>query len=83
LGNAPSPLTEGLTDYDLLVRVESGQVPVKPTFVGGFGSSHLGGGANFGFGDGSVRWLSQSIDQAVYRRLGHRCDGELIDDGAF
>ena len=40
-------------------------------------------GANFAFGDGSVRFLKQTIDQAVYRRLGHRSDGELIDDEAY
>ena len=56
---------------------------ISPTFVGGFGSSHIGAGANFAFGDGSVRFLKQTIDQAVYRRLGHRSDGEPIDEDAY
>jgi prepilin-type N-terminal cleavage/methylation domain-containing protein len=63
--------------------IQAGRSTVAPTFVGGFGSSHAGGGANFGLGDGSVRWIKDTIDQNVYRRLGHRCDGEVIDDGEF
>ena len=56
---------------------------MSPTFVGGFGSAHPGKGANFAFGDGSVRFLKQTIDQSVYRRLGHRADGEVIDSEQF
>lgn len=47
--------------------------------VGGFESVHAGDGASFAFGDGSVRFLTSSIDMMVYQRLGHRADGELID----
>lgn len=47
--------------------------------VGGFESAHAGDGASFAFGDGSVRYLTSSIDMMVYQRLGHRADGELID----
>jgi prepilin-type N-terminal cleavage/methylation domain-containing protein/prepilin-type processing-associated H-X9-DG protein len=63
--------------------IQAGRTTVAPTFVGGFGSTHAGGGANFALGDGSVRWIKETIDQEVYRRLGHRCDGEVIDDGEF
>ncbi|HEV3003521.1 MAG TPA: DUF1559 domain-containing protein [Pirellulales bacterium] len=53
---------------------------VQPALVvGGFESSHPLG-AQFAFGDGSVRFLPEAIDMAVYRRMGHRADGELIDD---
>jgi prepilin-type N-terminal cleavage/methylation domain-containing protein/prepilin-type processing-associated H-X9-DG protein len=51
-------------------------------FVGGFGSTHEGG-ANVSMGDGSVRFLTNSIDQSVLRLLGHRSDGELIDDSDY
>jgi prepilin-type N-terminal cleavage/methylation domain-containing protein len=45
--------------------------------VGGFGGSHADG-AQFFLGDGSVRMLSSAIDTSLYRRLGHRTDGELV-----
>lgn len=47
--------------------------------VGGFSSRHPGG-ANFVFCDGAVRFLRQQINEVVYRRLGHRADGELVND---
>ena len=51
-------------------------------FVGGFGSRHAGG-AIFAFGDGSARFIKESIDPAVYRLLGNRSDGEAIDDSSY
>ncbi|MBW3598259.1 MAG: DUF1559 domain-containing protein, partial [Planctomycetes bacterium] len=50
-----------------------------PLLVGGFGSPHPGG-AQFAFGDGHARFLSQSLDLAVFRQLAHRSDGKLLDD---
>lgn len=44
--------------------------------VGGFGSFHPGG-FNSLLGDGSARFISQSIDGNTFRQLGHRSDGEL------
>jgi prepilin-type processing-associated H-X9-DG protein len=41
-----------------------------------FGSRHTGG-ANFALADGSVRYLSDSIDQAIYSSLGSRNLGEV------
>ena len=46
--------------------------------VGGFESRHSGG-ANFVFGDGSVRFVKDTINMAVYKLLGNRADGETID----
>ena len=69
---------------DLAETVEgsTGQPPAASgrddTYVGGFGSEHPGG-ALFVFGDGSVRFVPESISMAVYQRHGHRADGELID----
>jgi prepilin-type N-terminal cleavage/methylation domain-containing protein/prepilin-type processing-associated H-X9-DG protein len=52
------------------------------TGVGGFGSSHPGG-ANFTFGDGSVRFVKNSINAKVFRYLGNRGDGEMISADQF
>jgi len=41
----------------------------------GFKSRHSGG-ANFLFGDGSVKFLPQSIDHGTYQKLGCRNDGQ-------
>ncbi len=50
--------------------------------VGGF-ESHHAGGAQFVFGDGSVRFLSEQISSQVYLQLGHRADGKLLDDAGY
>ena len=62
---------------------ESGRLTLPPGYVGGFGSRHRGDGSIFAFGDGSIRFVRATIDQAVYRRLGHRDDGEEVDEDAY
>jgi prepilin-type processing-associated H-X9-DG protein len=69
-------------------RINGGRVPpggVAPIVtlgyadvlaVGGFGSTH-GPGANFAFGDCSVRYLNEAISPKLLQQLGHRADGEL------
>lgn len=52
---------------------------IDKTFVGGFGSAHPGG-AQFGFADGSVRFLTQSIDPVLFSNYGHRCDGAMMGE---
>lgn len=42
-----------------------------------FGSAHSGG-MNANFGDGSVHFISNEVDQEVFNRLGHRRDGETL-----
>jgi len=49
-----------------------------PLYVGGFGAWHPGG-ANFALVDGSVRFMSETIDPTLYEALGNRADGKLID----
>ncbi len=43
-----------------------------------FGSQHTGG-AQFVFGDGAVKFLSENIDGVLYERLGARNDGQPVE----
>jgi prepilin-type N-terminal cleavage/methylation domain-containing protein/prepilin-type processing-associated H-X9-DG protein len=43
----------------------------------GFKSTHAGG-ANFVFGDGSVHFISETIDHLNYQRLGGKNDGQVV-----
>jgi prepilin-type processing-associated H-X9-DG protein len=40
-------------------------------------------GANFGFCDGSVHFLSENIDTTAYRNLGSMQDGQTVDTSSF
>ena len=65
------------------VPMNSPRVPQgSPAFAAyelSFGSNH-GNGANFTFGDGSVKYLSDQIDPAIYSALGSRNGGEASHD---
>jgi prepilin-type N-terminal cleavage/methylation domain-containing protein/prepilin-type processing-associated H-X9-DG protein len=63
--------------------IEAGGIPYNPGVPGGadsatpmrgFGSRHAGG-CNFAMCDGSIHFLSQTIDVNVYRQLATRADG--------
>jgi prepilin-type N-terminal cleavage/methylation domain-containing protein/prepilin-type processing-associated H-X9-DG protein len=56
--------------------------PTNKDPVGSFSSSHPGG-ANFSFGDGSVKFIRTSIGLGVYRLLGNRADGQLLSGDQF
>jgi prepilin-type N-terminal cleavage/methylation domain-containing protein/prepilin-type processing-associated H-X9-DG protein len=73
---APAAMTDE-ADADVPPAIVDGK-PTTPTAVGGFSSEHPGG-ANFVFGDGSVRFITESISSQVYQQLGHRADGQLLD----
>jgi prepilin-type processing-associated H-X9-DG protein len=66
--------------------VKDCSVPLRSTMhqtvAIGFESRHPGG-ANFLFGDGSTRFLSQSISMDVYQLLGARNDGRPISSGTY
>jgi prepilin-type processing-associated H-X9-DG protein len=63
--------------------IAQGNVETGQSFVGGFSSLHPFAGANFSFVDGSVRLIVKTIDGVVLQRLGHRADGEVVDDESY
>jgi prepilin-type N-terminal cleavage/methylation domain-containing protein/prepilin-type processing-associated H-X9-DG protein len=48
-------------------------------YIAGYGSRHTGG-ANFLLGDGSVRFIRDSVDPVTYSALGTRAGGEVVGD---
>ncbi|GAC1471444.1 MAG: DUF1559 domain-containing protein [Isosphaeraceae bacterium] len=48
----------------------------------GFKSYHAGG-ANFGMGDGSVKFIKQSINPRTYNALGTRSRGEVVSSDSY
>ncbi len=71
-----------LPGYPGRIPSNVGQPAVKIDFskleaVGGFGSFHSGG-ANFLFGDTSVRFLNENMNPAIYRNLCNRRDGQML-----
>lgn len=56
------------------LEAAKGPLPVK-----GFGSFHHGG-AHFIFGDSSVRFLNEHMNDGVFRHLCNRRDGEMLGD---
>ena len=54
--------------------------PGGELYVGGFGSSHHAV-ANFLFGDGAARPVSDRTSHEVLQQLAHRADGKLLEDG--
>jgi prepilin-type N-terminal cleavage/methylation domain-containing protein/prepilin-type processing-associated H-X9-DG protein len=57
---------------------------IRPHDLNYFGSQHAGGaGANFAFADGSVRFISSSIDVVTYVRVSARADGNPVDLSRF
>ena len=71
------------TDYmyshrELSVKQGEEKPPIDdPLYVGGFSSRHANG-AYFAFGDSSVRFLIETINPDIFRRLANRKDGEMI-----
>jgi prepilin-type N-terminal cleavage/methylation domain-containing protein/prepilin-type processing-associated H-X9-DG protein len=63
-----------------------GWIPMPDTpglqFTYAFGSPHSGGW-NAVFCDGSVHFITYSLDPFIHRYLGNRGDGQAIDDSAF
>jgi prepilin-type N-terminal cleavage/methylation domain-containing protein len=84
LRNTGSPLNARIAaNASAETGAEAGtsDAPGSLLYVGGFGSGHVSG-AFVGFGDSSVRYINDEIDQMLWQRLGSRADGQLVD-GSF
>jgi len=57
--------------------VNNSAAPDSTLFVGGFNSLHPAG-VNFAFGDGSARFLSDTINLEILQSLANRSDGKLL-----
>jgi prepilin-type N-terminal cleavage/methylation domain-containing protein len=72
--------TSELADSDeFLPHSRLGGNPDAPLGVGGFGSYHAMG-ANFAFGDGSIRFMMNDVSEELLAQLANRRDGTLVDD---
>ncbi|MCH5372396.1 MAG: DUF1559 domain-containing protein, partial [Planctomycetes bacterium] len=78
LRNTGTPINQTLSaQRNRMARPDEIELDDSPTAVGGFGSFHPGG-ANFVMGDGSINFLSQSLDLAVLQQCANRADGKLL-----
>ena len=66
-------------DFDDDEDLKAEAKPNPLLVAGGFGSLH-NGGANFCLADGSVRFLSESIETTVFENLGNRADLEMMGE---
>ena len=76
------------TYYDPGSNPSVAWTPIRDrTGIGGLTSYHFGSAHPTSwhavFCDGSVHSMSYSIDAETHRRLGHRCDGLVVDSGSF
>lgn len=92
LRNTGSPINGSTSKGGLLEQIGEPVAGMRTTFpqpvvpagltpalvVGGFESMHAGG-AMFVFADGSVQFLRETISATVLAQLGHRSDGQLLD----
>ncbi|MEX2285765.1 MAG: DUF1559 domain-containing protein [Planctomycetaceae bacterium] len=80
LRNTGSINAQSATAFQQNANPPGAEAPAgKPLPPGGFESPHAGG-AQFGMGDGSVRFISENVNSQLFQLLGHRADGELISD---
>jgi prepilin-type N-terminal cleavage/methylation domain-containing protein/prepilin-type processing-associated H-X9-DG protein len=75
-------LDDGAAAAQLDDGAAAAQAAAQLLHVGGFESNH-NHGTQFVFADGSVRFISEQISSSVYQQLGHRADGQLLDDSAY
>ncbi len=73
----------GETDEEGAVESDpKAAAPGTPGYVGGFSSRHPGG-SNNAYGDGSVRFLKNTVSARTAMWLGNRKDGEILDAATY
>ena len=86
IGFGPIPLDEPMNRRPGMPTILAGEAPRSTVtggdLVSGFRSMHVVG-CNFLFADGSVHFLPQSIDPAVYRALSTYAGGEVVSGADF
>ena len=78
LRNTGAPINSDREQARATSQAAQTQQAANPAHVGPFGSWHTQG-ACFAFGDGSIRFLNETMDTVVYQKLGHRADGGLLN----
>ena len=73
-----TPINKLKTDISIDESFGEDDVQNNLDRVRGFFSYHRGGGANFVYGDGSVRFISQEIDSDTYVTLSTIDSGEVV-----
>jgi prepilin-type N-terminal cleavage/methylation domain-containing protein/prepilin-type processing-associated H-X9-DG protein len=81
-GNSSAALDFGDDDDDDAKKPADPAKEEESLVVGGYSSRHPGG-ANCLFGDGSVRFIKNTVSNRVLRRLGNRSDGDLVSGDQF
>jgi len=80
---ATMPAATGVNDFrNAILNPSTGNPAFTALGQYGFRSQHPGG-ANFLFGDGSVKFLKDTINLTVYLSLGTRAGGEVVSADSF
>jgi prepilin-type N-terminal cleavage/methylation domain-containing protein/prepilin-type processing-associated H-X9-DG protein len=77
-------IMEGFTDaHGHTTLFVTGHTPTSPSLDDQDAASRHDGGTNFSLGDGSVRFIKNTINLSVYRSLSTRASGEVISSDAY
>lgn len=84
MNNAHASMTVKINDFTTCPKIPGGNKPACApmsnwNYSWGFRSRHVGG-AHFLLCDGAVRFISENVDSATYRRIGGRADGGTVGE---
>ncbi len=82
--NINAPLQNYTADLLIQGNIQTWWQDPRAAYYGGFGfRSFHSGGANFVMGDGSARFIKQSINPVTYRGVGTRAGAEVISSDSL